>query len=204
MAADKHIIFFLEDAAQESLIPGLFKRLISDLGLPSERFHLKILYARGGASLRALTDFITDSKKYAHLNADLLVVGSDANCKGFTVRRDWIAKKMEKTNYSAIISAIADPHIERWYMLDMKALAKVAGVPLSGCAPAYKCEKNHYKRLLREAFRDSGIVPPLGGTEYGPLLATEMNLYEAGKRDHGLKEFLKNVRAWLKHIKTAK
>jgi hypothetical protein len=203
MAARYRVVFFLEDAAQENLIPDLLRRLITESGLVLEDFQLDVLYARGGAALRALRDFIRDSKRLKHLDADLLVVGSDANCKGFTARRDWIVKETAKTDYREVVAAIPDPHIERWYMLDMAALAAAADVVLTGAAPAYKCDKGHYKKLLREAFRNSGIEPPLGGSEFGPSLAQKMDLYAAGKQDHGLASFVESVRAWLKRIKQA-
>jgi hypothetical protein len=200
MAARHRVVFFLEDAAQENLIPELFRRLIAEQGLKSQDFQLDVLYARGGAALRALRDFVRDSKRLKHLDADLLVVGSDANCKGYTARRDWIVKQAAKSNYSDVVPAIPDPHIERWYLLDMTALAAAADVALTGAAPAYKCDKDHYKKLLRDAFRDSGIEPPLGGSEFGPSLALKMDLYAAGKQDHGLAAFVDGVRAWLKRV----
>jgi hypothetical protein len=52
--------------------------------------------------------------------------------------------------------------------------------------------------LLRQAFADSGIAPPLGGLEYGPILARHMDLYAAAKQDHGLNDFVEKSRAWLK------
>lgn len=200
MAAKYRVVFFLEDAAQENLIPALLRRLITEQQLDPDDFQLDVLYARGGAALRALGDFIRDSRRLKHLAADLLVVGSDANCKGFTARRDWITKQTAKTGYKDVVAAIPDPHIERWYLLDMAALAAAADVALTGAAPAYKCDKDHYKKLLRGAFRGSDIEPPLGGSEYGPSLAQKMDLYAAGKQDHGLAAFVDDVRAWLKRI----
>ncbi len=41
-------------------------------------------------SLRAFRDFLKDARRPGHLSADLLVVGVDANCKGFSVRRDLV------------------------------------------------------------------------------------------------------------------
>jgi hypothetical protein len=201
--AEYRIVFFLEDAAQESLIPNLFRRLIVEAGLDPACFRQDVLYGRGGQSLKALRNFVEDSRKHKHLNADLLVVGSDANCKGFTSRRDWVAKKTLKSVYRDVVCAIPDPHIERWYMLDMAALGAAADVQVQGAAPAYKCDKDHYKKLLRDAFQGSGIEPPLGGSEFGPSLAQKMDLYAAGKQDHGLAAFLDGARSWLKRVKQA-
>ena len=83
----------------------------------------------------------------------------------------------------------------------MPALSQAAGSPIAASAPAYKCEKNHYKTLLRQAFVDTGIAPPLGGLEYGPDVARKMDLYTAAKQDHGLNDYVEKARAWLKRAK---
>ena len=129
-------------------------------------------------------------------------MGVDANCKGFTVRRDLVLKAAGKAlPYREIITAIPDPHVERWFLLDMVALSNAAGAPVAASVPAYKCEKNHYKTLLRQAFAGSGIAPPLGGLEYGPLVAQGMDLFAAAKLDHGLADYVEKARAWLKRLK---
>lgn len=203
--ADKYrIVCFLEDTAQEKLIPELLRRLIDESGLTPERFEISLRYTRGGASLRAFKQFIADSKKDPQLKADLLVVGSDANCKGFATRRDWIMKQTAKADYQDVITAIPDPHIERWYLLDLVALSKAAETPLQGSPPAYKCAKDHYKKLLRDDFKGSGIEPPFGGVEYGQLLARQMDLYAADKQDRGLADFLNTFQSWLKRIQQGK
>ena len=83
----------------------------------------------------------------------------------------------------------------------MHALSEAAGVTISVSVPTYKCEKNYYKTLLRNAFLGTEIIPPLGGGEYGPLLAQSMDPYSAAKKDHGLADFLDKTRAWLKQAK---
>lgn len=201
MAAKPRVAFFLEDAAQEAIVPPLFKRLADEEGFDPGHFDFQVLSASGGDSLGAFRHFLKDAPKYGHLKADLLVVGSDANCKGFPVRRGLVLKEAEKSPYSEVIVAIPDPHIERWYLLDVKALAHAAGVKLSVSTPAYKCDKNHYKTLLRQAFTGTEVIPPLGGIEYGPQVAEAMDLYQAGKNDHGFAEFIENTRAWLKRLK---
>jgi hypothetical protein len=54
---------------------------------------------------------------------------------------------------------------------------------------------------LRQAFRGTEVTPPLGGIEYGPLVAKSMNLYSAAKQDHGFADFIEKTRAWLKRQK---
>ncbi len=37
--------------------------------------------------------------------------------------------------------------------------------------------------------------------EYGPLVATAMDLFSAAKQDHGLADYVEKARAWLKRAK---
>ncbi|MCL5096820.1 MAG: hypothetical protein M1608_04700 [Candidatus Omnitrophica bacterium] len=201
MAGRQRVAFFLEDSAQEAIIPPLFSRLAAEEGWEASQLDLQVLSARGGGSLSAFRQFLKDARQRGHLNADLLIVGVDANSKGFTVRRDLVLKAAAKSPYREIITAIPDPHVERWYLLDMAALSHAAGAPIAASVPAYKCEKNHYKTLLRNAFAGSDIAPPLGGLEYGPLVANQMDLFAAAKQDHGLADYVEKARAWLKRSK---
>ena len=145
--------------------------------------------------------FVHDAREQTNLSADLLVVGSHANCKGFKKRRDQVSRIAKNSPYEEVVTAIPDPHVERWYLLDVQALSRAAGVSISTSAPEYKCEKNRYKTLLRQAFMNTGIVPPLGGIEYGPVVARHMDLYSAGKQDHGLNDYIEKARAWLRRVK---
>ncbi|MGH7595087.1 MAG: hypothetical protein ACREOI_01995 [bacterium] len=202
MAGKCRVVIFLEDSAQEALIPPLFKRLASDEGFAQDRLDIDILASRGGVSLKAFGQFFKDARrKRSPLQADLLIVGSDANCKGFVERRESVLKDAAKFPYQETITAIPDPHVERWYLLDTKAFALVIDSRIVVTPPEYKCEKNHYKTLLRRAFLDNNISPPLGGIEYGPAIAQNMDLYAAAKQDHGLADFIEKSRSWLKRFR---
>lgn len=192
------IAFFLEDSAQEALIPNLVRRLIADEGKNPPDYNLRILIARGGGSIGAYKEFIKGVKKRKHPAADVLIVGSDGNCNGFAKRRTQLNNAAKDIPYATVITAIPDPHIERWYLLDSQALAQAAGVPVQAVPPTAKCDKGHYKRLLKDAFAHHNLIPPLGGAEYGPRVAATMDLYAAGVADHSLRDFVDQVRAWLK------
>ena len=199
--AAKHIIaYFLEDAGQEAIIPPLVKRLIREAGKPAENFDHRTLNARGGGSIPSYKRFLADANRRRHLPADLLIVGSEGNCQGFAARRNEIIAVAANPPYPIVVTAVPDPHVERWYLLDPSAFSRVAGIPKMPALPTHKCDKNYYKKLLRSAFDNSPIIPPLGGTEYGPLVADEMNLYAASKADHGLAEFIDGVKSWLKQL----
>lgn len=191
-------VFFLEDAAQEAFIPNLVRRLIAKEGKIPGDYDLRVLYSRGGGSIRAFKEFIKDVKQRKSIAADVLVVGSDGNCNGFVKRRTQLNAAAKGVPYPAVITAIPDPHIERWYLLDSQALADAAGVPVQAASPAAKCDKDHYKKLLKDAFAQHDLYPPLGGAEYGPSIATTMNLYAAGVADHALRDFIDQVSSWLR------
>jgi len=199
--AAKHIIaYFLEDIGQEAIIPPLVKRLIRETGKPADAFEHLILNARGGRSISSYQDFLADARRSNHLPADLLIVGSDGNCKGFAARRAEIVAVAANPPYPIVVTAVPDPHVERWFLLDPSALSRAVGISKIPPLPAHKCDKDYYKHLLRSAFDKSSIIPLLGGTEYGPLVANEMNLYAACKTDHGFAEFVDGVKSWLKRL----
>lgn len=201
MAGKCRVVIFLEDSAQEAIIPPLFKRLAGEEGFAQNQLDIDILASRGGVSLKAFGQFLKDARrKRSPLQADLLIVGSDANCKGFAERRDAILKAAAKSSYREIVTAIPDPHVERWYLLDAKAFTFAVGNQMVVAPPDYKCEKNHYKTLLRKAFVDNDISPPLGDIEYGPAIAEKMDLYAAAKQDHGFADFIEQSRSWLKRF----
>lgn len=192
------IIFYLEDAAQEAIIPPLVERLIQDEGKNIGDYALLVLGARGGGSISAYKAYIKQVKKQKNLNADVLIVGSDGNCNGFTKRRQQLMDASKNIPYPYIITAIPDPHVERWYMLDGHALAMAADTAVQAVVPAIKCDKNHYKTLLKKTFTDQNVFPPLGGIEYGPEVAKTMDLYAAGTADHAFRDFVDQVRSWIR------
>lgn len=196
--ANLTVAFFLEDVGQEAIIPPIFKRVAVEEGIGPEDLECRILHSRGGGSLSAYAKFLKDAKKSRHATANLLVVGSDGNCKGFADRRDQILKKAIGSPFTEVIAAVPDPHVERWYLLDIPALESAADVHINLPPVPKKCEKNFYKRLLRQAFDGTEVNPPLGGIEYGERIALRMDFFDAGKQDHGLGDFVEKSRAWLR------
>jgi hypothetical protein len=203
MAASVSVAFFLEDIGQEAIVPAIFRRVAAEEGLESDQLECRVLHSRGGGSLSAFTKFLKDAKKSPSTNANLLVVGLDGNCKGFATRRDQILTKAQGSSFAEVIAAVPDPHVERWYLLDIPALENASGVHISLTPVPAKCEKNFYKHLLRQAFDGTEVTPPLGGIEYGERIAGVMDLYNASKQDHGLGDFVAKSRAWLRRQLTS-
>jgi len=149
--------------------------------------------ARGGHGkvLTKLKSYINDLKNDEEHLPDLLIVAIDGNCKGFLGCKQEIDNVVKGFAGEAIY-AIPDPHIERWLLLDSAAFKKVLG---KGCsAPAQKCERDLYKRLLLTAVRNAGINPPLGGIEYTEDLVNAMDLEHLELTGDSLSKFLKELR----------
>ena len=199
MAGKYKILFFVEDNAQEQILPGLFVRIAEGQGIPHGGLDIQIPYSSGGGSIKALKDYARD---YGKDNlADCIVLGSDGNCNGLNKKRQSLEKNLRPLDLpQTIILAIPNPHIERWYMLDSKALSEAVGESVMDHAPRQKCEKGHYKQLLKDAIQSAGVVPLQGGAEYGGEIAKSLDLYKVSKSEPGFAYFEEQVRAWAKSM----
>ena len=84
------------------------------------------------------------------------------------------------------------PHIEKWLLLDSAAFKMVLG---KGCpTPPQKCERDFYKRLLRDAVRATGVNSSLGGIEYGEDIVNVMDLDKLERTEASLGHLLKALR----------
>ncbi len=188
-------LLFCEDDAQERFIVTLVRRIADEHGVAIT------VQPRSGAGgfggvIRELNRFATTCAKGRTRVPDLVVVAVDANCKGLGERRVEIADAAGEHLAPHLITAIADPHIERWYLLDGEGFKNVLG---RGCdAPDQKCEKDRYKQSLAKAVRDAGVEPLLGGIEYAEDLAGEMNLPRASRTDGAFGDFVAELRRRLK------
>jgi hypothetical protein len=186
----RDIKFFVEDSGHEVVLTPFLQRFAS---LYNVQIEIENRSATGGHGR-----VISELKKYLHelergkeTVADLLVIATDGNCKGYLERMremEEIAKKFR----GSIVYAIPDPHIERWLLLDSAAFKKVLG---KGCsAPVQKCERSLYKRILIESVRNAGFMPIAGGLEYAEQLVNEMDLDKLERTEDSLGRFLKALR----------
>lgn len=201
MADSVRVGYFLEDSGHEEFILGLIEHIIDDLHFNIRQVISDVRNATGGKGrvLGELKRFLSDVKNEKQASFDILVIAIDGNCKGYTEKRNELQQIIEQSGYLFdVVYAIPDPHIEYWYMADPTCFSKATGVSGSPNPPAYKCEKNRYKIALANAFREGGVRPPLGGIEYGKLLALEMNLFAAGEHCSTLKTFIGDLKSCLK------
>jgi hypothetical protein len=187
------ITLFCEDSFHEKFIGALLRRFGKDYGVSvTPRF----LSAQGGLPRMhsEFKSFLRDLSRQRQQLPDSIIVVVDANCRGYTGRKDVMDGVLTPyAQFQHLVSyAIPDPHIERWMLVDPRAFQDVFG---RGCTlPAIKCAKDEYKKLLRKEIRESGIEAPLGGEEYAEDIVTAMNLGQVEGREPSFGLFLKTLK----------
>jgi hypothetical protein len=192
------VLLFAEDDAQEKFVGALIQRMAAEFGLALK---LRVRSSRGGFPrvLRELESYALVCERRAEASPDVVVVAVDANCKGLKDGCEEVEARASDTLRDRLVVAIADPHIERWFLVDGAAFRSVLG---HGChAPDQKCEKDRYKGLLIRAVRDAGVEPLLGGIEYAEDLAKNIDLKRAAASDQALRRFISALRMKFEQLK---
>ena len=119
---------------------------------------------------------------------DLIIVGTDSNCKGLSEREAEINQVTSDLGY-LVINMIPEPHIERWLLLDSEAFKAVFG---KGCpAPDQKCERGRYKNMLLNAIYEATMISPIDGIEHVEDLVHAMHLQRLEQNDRSARRFLR-------------
>ncbi len=185
------VSLFAEDFGHEEFLKAMLQRIAEQYDVQAE---IKSFSVRGGhgKALTELGQYLRDVHRGMLDNSDMLVVGIDANCNGYKTVHDEIVAATDKYGYTARTAcAVPDPHIERWMLLDSAAFKKVLG---RGCqAPAYKCGRDHYKQLLRDAMWDAGISPLLGGMEYAEDIVNAMDFQRVRQSEDSFDKLLDDL-----------
>ena len=190
----RRVLLFGEDLVHEIVVGALVRRMARDRGMSIEVTSRSCVGGRGTV-LSQVRAFVKELPTGTDSLPDLLVVALDANCRGYANMRDLALAAAERL-HDILVPAIPDPHIERWLLADPSAFKKVVG---KGCAtPSTKCEKGLYKRLLFEAVRDAGVVPPLGGIEYAEEIASALDLTPGAQMQDSLARFVSDFTARLR------
>ena len=161
----REIALFGEDDAHRQVIGSLVQRIADDHQQPVT---LDWRNAAGGhgrviATFRA---YLRNLTRQDRPMPDLIIVATDANCQGLNQRiREITGITDTVTNpIPPVVTAIPNPHIERWLLLDGAAFRQALG---RGCqAPEHKCDRVLYKQRLMDAVWDAGITPLRGGIEH--------------------------------------
>lgn len=183
---------FVEDAAHEELLKGLVLRIAKE-----EEVFLQVrVRSASGGHPRALAEFRLFQKVTtaapADRSADLVVVAIDANCSPFATARSRILDAVQADFRDRVVTACPDPHVERWYLADLRSFKTVVGRGPESVEE--KCARSHYKDILESAVRQAGH-PVSDGVDFAAPLAQAMDLYRAGRSDPSFKAFLDDFRA---------
>lgn len=187
---------FVEDTAHEEFLKPLVRRLAAEEG---RSVRIRVRSALGGHP-RALTEFrlyqrVAGVMVTAERSADLVVVAIDANCSSFQTARNRIREEVLTDFRDRVVTACPDPHIERWYLADLRSFKFVVGRGPDEVEE--KCARGHYKGILKSAVTQAGH-PPSDGVDFAAALAAGMDLYRAGRSDSSFKAFLDEFRSALR------
>ncbi len=187
---------FVEDRAHEEFLKPLIERMAREAG---KTVRIRSYSASGGHP-RALDELQTFQMLVARgvmglSEPDILVVGIDANCHPWSKARQRVLDRLSATLRQKVAVACPDPHIERWFMADPGSFERILGRrPRVG---KRKCERDRYKRILASTIAQAGYPAGLGGIEFAVDIVAAMDLYEAGRNEKSLKQFIDAARTLL-------
>ena len=140
-----------------------------------------------GTVITELKQYLRDLQYNKENLPDLVIVGTDSNCKGLSEREKEIDQVTSDLT-GIVISMIPEPHIERWFLLDSEAFKTVFG---RGCpAPDQKCESGRYKNMLLNAIYQATMTPPIDGIERVEELVNAIDLQRMEQSDKSVRRFL--------------
>ena len=184
----REIALFVEDHAHRQVIGALVQRIAEESDIAIQ-LDWRNAVGGHGKVIAELNDYMRDLRRQGGPWPDLIIVATDANCKGINERTREIGGRDEP---APMILAIPDPHIERWLLLDGAAFKAVFG---KGCdAPDQKCDRNRYKQRLIEAIHATGTMPILGGIEYAEDIVQQININRITQVDRSFRRFVEELR----------
>ena len=182
----RNINLFVEDVAHEDFLTALIQRLAGDYNVIVS---IKASSVRGGRGkvIEELKQYLRDLQNYKDDLPDLIIVGTDSNCKGLSEQETEI-NQVTSSLGDFVISMIPEPHIERWLLLDSEAFKIVFG---KGCpVPDQKCERGRYKNMLLNAIYQATMTPPIDGIERVEEFVYAMNFQRVERSDRSIRRFL--------------
>jgi hypothetical protein len=124
-------------------------------------------------------------------------VAIDGNCKGHSDRIEQLERyiKISHPFKGRVVYAVPDPHVERCYLMDQRALKEGVGLQRAPSMPRYKCERAHYKQVLNQALRESDVSSLLSGAEYAERIVNNIADVESlYGQDAGFRVFVEDLR----------
>ena len=184
----RNINLFVEDQAHEDFLMALTQRFAQEYRV---KINVKAYSVRGGHGrvIKELRQYQRNLQRDRENLPDLIIVGTDGNCKKPPEREKEIHLVISEKLAHLVISAIPDPHIERWLLLDSAAFRTVFG---KGCpTPDQKCERDRYKLLLLNAIYRAGVDPSSDDVGYMADLVKAMNFRRIEQMDKSIDRLLR-------------
>jgi len=205
--AKVRVVYFLEDRAQEGFLRALVERVAREEGLPVHALVHDVRSARHGSkAIGEFRRFLVDLRRDRESLPDLLVVAVDGNCKGYGERATQLRRMLQPTDPfgDRVVFAIPDPHIERWYLMDQRALKEATGLERAPEMPPYKCKRSAYKQVLRDALSRPPVHSLLGGVEFAEEIVERMRDLESLRAaDASFARLIADLRSALRSLRRA-
>ena len=184
----REVVLFVEDEAHKAVVGRIVLRLAEEHGM-EVRLDWRSAVRGHGRVVQEFREYLRELRRQVERLPDLIVVVTDANCKGLNERLREI--RPSESPPTRIAYAVPAPHIERWLLLDGAAFKAVLG---RGCqAPDQKCDRDRYKELLIRAVMDAGVRPNLGGIEFADDIMREMDIPRAAATDVSFRRFVEEI-----------
>lgn len=199
MGDRSRVHLYCEDSGHEQFTTRLLHRLARE-SVPPHELAIETISGRGGHG-RAIQEFRAwqrRARKGGVAIPDLLVVVIDGNCGDWSTVLNQVRGEIDQVLFARSVVGCPDPHIERWCLADPEAFAEVVGAP--PLRDPGKCQRELYKRLLRESIEGAGQPILTNEMEYAPDLVDAMDLFRAGKNLPGLRSFVQDLRGALRSL----
>ena len=184
----REVVLFVEDDAHKAVVGCIVRRLAEHHQVPVRLDWRSAVHGHGRV-VQEVRTYLRDLRRQSEYLPDLIVIATDANCKGLNERIKEI--RPSEPPATEMVYAVPEPHVERWLLLDGAAFKAVFGY---GCqAPDRKCDRDRYKELLIRAVMDAGIRPNLGGIEFAADIVAEMDLARAAAADGSFRRFVEDL-----------
>ena len=192
------VAIFAEDQGHRQIIGPLVKKIAASQGMDAALDWRSMRHGYGKVA-QEFERFLIDLRYQDELRPDMVVVATDANCKGLNARRrEFNTPTLTSISAIPIVSAIPDPHVERWLLLDGAAFKAVFG---KGCkAPDLKCERDRYKERLINEIRNAGGTSRFGGIEFAEEIVGHMDIDRAARADPSFKRFVEDLKAAIQEL----
>jgi len=192
------IVLFCEDSAHEKFITSLISRLKLEL---NKDITVIVGVANGGKGvvITKVREYFKKVKEQRVAFPDGVIVGVDANSSGVHKTKKSIYECVPEELWGKVITAIPNPHIERWLLEDPNAFRQVFG---KGCDfPRGRSSRDLFKRhLVDQIIAAKGIRPPLGGLEYIDDIVNVMDIDGFRSKGDSLGRFLSDATRFMNNL----